>query len=193
MITIEHDINRGTFNELLIINAINGKKVKNTNLLFQNLFYSFFENIDKNDIVKAYKGRPNEKTDVIVKINNQIMNISVKIGIKNSVHCEGIYTFLKFLKELKIPTYIINYYLYYHYADGTMDGSGKNRISVAEYKKDHAGSIEAINQFFNSAEKMEKFSNRFIFKGTKEENSLVDIILWGTPAYGFPEKKLFNI
>lgn len=107
MLEIDHTINRGLFNELLIIEAINGKKVCHTNLLFQELFYSFFKDIDANDRIKAYKGKPNEKTDVIVKINNQIMNISVKVGVKNSVHVEGIYSFIMFMKELKIPQYIL--------------------------------------------------------------------------------------
>lgn len=181
MIEIDQSTNRGIFNELLIIEAINGKKVKNTNLLFQELFFSFFKDISYNDVVRAYKGMPNEKTDIVVKIKDQVMNISVKVGIKNSVHSEGIYSFIYFMKDLNFPSQIINKYLYYHYADGTMNGSGKNRISVAEYKEKHSSSIVDINKFFNNEENMEKISNRFIFKGLASENSLVDIILWGTP------------
>lgn len=177
--------NQGVLNELRIIDAINGKQVKDVGFLFQDLFYSFFKNINETDVIKACKGREFEKTDIIVKIGKQTMNISVKMGIKNSVHCEGIYYFLKFLKELKIPYFAINEYLLYHYADGTMNGTGSYRLSANEYKKDNMDKIDMVNRFFNNPRNLEKIANRFIFKGTNDKNSLVDIILWGTPELFF--------
>lgn len=179
MIEIDYKTNIGIANELFIIEAINGEKVKNVNFLFQELFYSFFKNIDGNDVIHAYKGQPLEKTDVVVKINNQTMNISVKMGFRNSAHCENIYYFLQFLKELRIPYDIINKYLAYHYADGTLNGTGIERLSAEEYKKSHQEEIDLINKYFNNSKNMEKIANRFLFRGTNLKNSLVDIILWG--------------
>ena len=64
-------------------------------------------------------------------INDVIKNVS----IKNSVHVEGISSFIHFLIENKVDRQNVINYLKYHYADGTTNGSGLNRISVDEYKK----------------------------------------------------------
>ena len=173
-------VNIGILNDYQIIEAINNKKIKDVSFLFQELFYSFFKNIDENSIIKAYKGNEIEKTDIVVKINNQRLNISVKMEIKNSVHCENIYYFLKFLKELKINQEAIEKYLLYHYADGTKNGTWKNRMSAKEYKELHQKEIDMVNKYFNDPKNMEKIANKFLFKGNQESNSLVDIILWGT-------------
>lgn len=173
------NINLGILNELVIIRAINGKKVKDVNFLFQELFYDFFKDISPDDYIKAYKGFEFEKTDVVVEIDKKIMNISVKFGFRNSVHCENIYYFLKFLKSLKIPSFIINEYLYYHYADGTMNNTGSYRMSALEYKEKYQNKIDFVNKYFNNKKIMREIANRFVFKGTKEENRLVDVILLG--------------
>ena len=153
-------VNIGILNDYQIIEAINNKKIKDVSFLFQELFYSFFKNIDENSIIKAYKGNEIEKTDIVVKINNQRLNISVKMEIKNSVHCENIYYFLK---ELKINQEAIEKYLLYHYADGTKNGTWKNRMSAKEYKELHQKEIDMVNKYFNDPKNMEKIANKFLY------------------------------
>lgn len=184
--------NIGFINEENLVKALNGKKVNEVNLLLQLMLYDCFKDIKEKDYIKAYLGNGMEKTDVIIKIKNESLNISVKYGIKNSVHCEGIYTFLKFLKEeLKIPTKIVNYYLDYHYGDGTLNGTGLNRISLNEYKTDpkNVYKISKVNEYFNNPINNLKIVKRFILKGTDLKNKEVDVLFHGTPQDFFYVKK----
>mgnify|MGYP006990256997 CR=1 FL=1 len=41
-------------------------------------------------------------------------------------------------------------FLKYHYADGTIDGTGENRMTVAEYKEKYQQEIDLINKQFNN-------------------------------------------
>ena len=75
-----------------------------------------------------------QKTDIFIKINNIKKRISIKSGIKNSVHVEPISEFIHFLIENNIEKKYIISYLKYHYADGTTNGSGIKRVSISEYK-----------------------------------------------------------
>jgi len=78
-----------------------------------------------------------------------VRGISIKKGVKNSVHVEGIESFTTFLKELGVRKSLINMFLKYHYADGTKNGTGDIRISSAEYKKHHQNEINKINKELN--------------------------------------------
>ena len=51
------------------------------------------------------------------------------------MHIEPLKEFIKFLKEHKIPQNIIDEVLKYHYADGTIDGTGKHRISLSRIQR----------------------------------------------------------
>ena len=55
--------------------------------------------------------------------------ISIKKGINNSVHVEGISSFIHFLIDSNVSREAVIEYLRYHYADGTQNGRGINRIS----------------------------------------------------------------
>lgn len=67
--------------------------------------------------------------------------------MKNSVHSEPISEFVHFLILNKMPREMVVNFLKYHYADGSIDGSGINRMSISEYKKSHQNEIDEINVF----------------------------------------------
>ena len=104
--------------------------------------------------------------------------ISVKKGIKNSVHIEGISQFIHFLILNKVPRDIIIKYLQYHYADGTTNGKGINRLSSEEYKINHQQDIDAINHILNQDNLLKRAIIRFILKGNNSEY-FIDAIITG--------------
>ena len=85
--------NKGIKNELIYVNYLNNKKVRELNPLIQELLYKVFEKINENDKIIA-KNNLAEKTDIIVTINNEEKNFSLKIGDKNSFHMEPISEFI---------------------------------------------------------------------------------------------------
>ena len=66
------------------------------------------------------------------------------------------------------------------YADGTKNGTGINRISSEEYKKNHKRDIEIINDFINDGKIIEKAVDRFILFGNNSKYS-IDAICLGNP------------
>lgn len=104
--------------------------------------------------------------------------ISIKKGVKNSVHAEPISTFVNFLKECGMDYELVKKVLLYQYGDGTMNGTGEKRISSQEYYMKHSDDIEKINSFFNSDYFITRAVNRFIIYGNNSDIP-IDAIIYG--------------
>lgn len=169
----------GYLTEQCIVNYLNGKKVKNLNIIYLEMIENLFKNINQEDRIIAWKNPFLQKTDLFIKINNEIKRISVKSGIKNSVHVEPISEFIHFLIKNNVERKYIIYYLKYHYADGTTNGSGLKRISAEEYKKENQKEIDLLNKRLNNKELIAKAIDRFILKGNNDIHS-IDAIIYGS-------------
>lgn len=171
-------VNNGVKNELIFLCYLNEKKVKELNIIMQDLIYRIFDNISQDDIVYASKTQIPEKTDMILKIRNEEKRFSLKIGSKNSVHAEPITEFVHFLIENKIPRFILMKFLKFHYGDGTTNGKGINRMSVLEYKEKNVDDFKEINKYFNNSSFVKKCVERFILKG-RNSDKCIDVLLTG--------------
>ena len=170
----------GYQNEYNFVLMFNNKMVKELNPLCQDLIYSIFYNITENDLIKSWRNHYDQKTDIFLKIGNAIKGISIKLGSRNSVHVEPIKNFVQFLSEHNIPENIINQYLKFHYADGTIDNTGVNRIAAEEYKNSNQESIDIVNLYFNNKEILSDAVERFVLIGNNS-NYTINAIILGTP------------
>lgn len=173
--------NSGIRNEYLFIKEMNGKKLNELSLLIQELILFLFPHIKEHSIIKCYKNIEYEKGDIVIQVGYIKKYISIKMGHKNSVHCESIKKFKKFLEGLNISQLTINEILKYQYADGTLDGTGKYRKSSIEYKQDNKDSISFINKELNKRDIIQKVVNRFIIQGTQWHTHKIDLLVYGTP------------
>ena len=170
----------GFQNEDEFVKCLDNKEFRNVEFNLRLFLEDLFGVINDNDIVKCYKSKGPYKYDIIIEINNKIKRISIKKGFKNSVHSEPISEFIHFLILNKMPREMVINFLKYHYADGTTNGSGVNRISISEYKKSHQKEIDESNVFLNNKDILIKAINRFVIKG---RNSIykIDALLYGVP------------
>lgn len=168
----------GFKNEEEFVEYLNGKLVKEVHPIFQELFNTLYKNISSQDKIICWLDFNKRKADMYVKINNIIKGISIKKGIKNSVHVEHIDDFIEFMNKLGVEENIIKEYLKYHYADGTMNGSGEKRLSSIEYRQKNQCSLDYINSKLNINEYIDKFTERFILKGNRS-NYEIDAIIYG--------------
>lgn len=168
----------GYQNEEEFVNYLNRKKVDQVNPMFYDFLTSIFEKIHNNDVIYAWKNDQIEKADIFIKINNIVKRISIKKGIKNSVHAELISVFLKFLIQNGFDQKTIEKIMKYHYADGTTDGTGKERFSVAQYKEKHQSEIDQINQLMNQSDFIRKAIDKLILRGNQGDKS-IDCIIYG--------------
>ena len=184
----------GFQNENEFIRVLNNKKVKQLNYNLQLFINDIFKKISDNDKINCYKNYEKQKYDIFIKINNIIKRISIKKGVKNSVHAEPISEFVHFLIDNKMPKNMVINFLKYHYADGTKNGSGNKRLSIEEYKYDHQEEIDEINNFLNKEEILKKAIDRFIVKG-RNSDVKIDAILYGVPEdfIWIRTKDIYNI
>lgn len=168
----------GYDNEFEFVKYLNNKKVYELNPMFRNFIDNIFYDINGADIIKSWKNHYPQKADIFIKIGNIIKGISIKKGIRNSVHVEPITEFIHFLIENNVEKKHIIEYLKYQYADGTTNGSGKKRMSASEYKMNNQNKIEAINKVFNEKNIYNKAIERFILKGNNCDYN-IDAIIYG--------------
>ena len=170
----------GFQNEKDFIKLLNNKKFNNLSFSLQLFINDIYGEINDNTIIKCFKNDKQQKYDIIIDINKKIKRISIKKGVKNSVHTEPITEMIHFLIENKMSKDMIINFLKYHYADGSTNGKGINRISISEYKKKHQKEIDEINKFINNKNFLYKAINRFIIKGRNSKNK-IDAIIYGVP------------
>lgn len=168
----------GFENEYEFVKNLNGKNIQELNPLLRELIYYLFYDIKEDDIIKCWRNHFPQKSDILIKVKNRLRGVSIKKGIKNSVHVDCISEFIHFLIENKIPRPIIIKYLKYHYADGTTNGSGKKRMFAEEYKKIHQQDIDEINKVFNQEELLRKAITRFVIKGNNSKYC-IDALVYG--------------
>lgn len=169
----------GFQNEIIIAKYLNNKKVKEVNPIFKDLITKLYRNIDEESIIKSEIDYTKKKYDLIIKIDDVIKRISIKKGINNSVHVEGISSFIHFLIDSGIEKNVIEEYLKYHYADGTTNGTGEKRLSGEEYKEQNQDKIDYINSKINTPYMLDRAINRFVLQG-KNSGIKIDGIIYGT-------------
>lgn len=165
-----------TYEEMLC-KKMNGKKVGDIEEVLQKMIYQFMGQVNDETIVYVYRFRDEGKADICIKTEKEEKLLSVKYGDKNSVHTESIHTFRKFILYNNCGWDILEAYLRYHYADGTLDGSGKMRMAVSEYKTLHHEEVEKINRRFNRKEMRLAAYERFLFRGIVPKKKKIDGIL----------------
>ena len=173
-------MNNGKQNEFDFVLMLNGKKVSTLDPNTYDLIHAIYNNIDDSSIIKAWKNHYKQKMDVMISIDGIIKSISIKSGSRNSVHVEPFSSFCFFLEKNGISLNIINLYLYYHFGDGTLDGTGNKRKSGEEYKKLNQKEIDLFNKKICNEKLIEKAIDRFVLIGTNSKYS-IDAICYGTP------------
>lgn len=168
----------GSDNEFEFVKYLNGKKISELNPMFRDLIDELYPLVQEDSIIKSWRNHYNQKSDIFIKINGKMKGISIKKGIKNSIHVEGISNFIHFLIENKVDREIVLEYLKYHYADGSTNGKGLERLSVDEYKKNNQAGIDEINKVFNDENILKNAIERFITKGNNSDY-YIDAIIYG--------------
>ena len=120
-----------------------------------------------------------QKTDIFIRINGVMKGISIKKGMKNSVHVERITDFIHFLIDNKVDKEIVIQYLKYHYADGSINGTGKKRLSCEEYKIHNQSEIDSINKAINNEKILRQAIEKFVIKGNNSD-FYIDAMIYGT-------------
>lgn len=168
----------GFDNEYEFVKKLNGRKVNEIDPLLEIVVKDLFPKTCYSSYIKCWRNHYRQKSDIFLKINGIMKGISIKKGSRNSVHVESIYSFTDFLIKNGVDKKSVVDFLKYHYADGTLNGTGTNRISADKYKEENLENIDKLNQIFNSEELIRAAIDRFVIKGVNSE-FFIDGIIYG--------------
>ncbi|MBJ6275871.1 hypothetical protein JGU48_13575 [Staphylococcus aureus] len=170
----------GNKNEELLVKYLDGKKLSDLNTNMKNFINFIIQDKEiifaKEDIIKSYLVTNNKfKQDIIIVLQGEEYNVSVKMGTGNSVHQEKIEDFINYLKNnYNISETLANDFRLSIWVDGTLDGKGdvNNRFKISKLKEIYPESKEKIQKFLN--ENRKGLITHFIKVG--RHNSHVDYI-----------------
>ena len=168
----------GYQNEVNFAAEINKKKYCDLNDNMKNFIKFIFNDVKNDDVLECKRYKAKCKADVYIKLNNVIKRISIKSGMRVSVHAEPINDFILFLKSINISNNILKYLLLYHYGDFTTDGSGNVRLSASELKERYENEIRIFNKYVNYRNIIKKVIIRCLFNGKSNINT-ADYIYYG--------------
>lgn len=176
----------GFKNENDIIKAINKKRYFRLN---NNLKYNLkkvFEVISP--FARFYAKKCEEKyckPDIVITHKNRTVYVSIKSGHSTTIHEEYLRSFILFLRENGISTETQKTIILFHYGDGTLNGTGKKRLSHSEITISLASRIKTANIELNSNKDLIKnFVNRVLFDGNKDFKEKADCIYHGKVELG---------
>ncbi|MGM9857976.1 MAG: hypothetical protein ACI311_01840 [Bacilli bacterium] len=177
--------NFGKTYEELIVYKLNEKRLNELSDFWKTNIKEIFDIKDDNPIITARVVGKKCKTDIEIFCVGKKINVSVKTGEHNSFHQENVFELLDFLSKLGVSKRTINIIKFYHFGDGTIDGTGSKRMDVSEIKVKYGKLIKEANEEINKREIIEKVFERFVIKGANEYYQRIDYIYYGDTEFGY--------
>lgn len=167
--------NTGLKNERQIIEYLNNKMFRYLNINMQRFIGYLFPGINDDRIIYCKKLANHAKGDIEIRSGSLKMIVSIKSGNGNSVHTERVSDFYKFLRSLGVDDMTLKFMLFYHFGDGTLNGTGLKRRDVSYLKTHFQDHIDEANDILNQKHIVEAVINRTLFGA----NNAVDFIYCG--------------
>lgn len=185
---------RGKINEENIINVYNNKKYRDLTQFQKNIIKELFKNVKDDDLITSDICNRFSKPDIYFEINNERKNISIKSGRSDSMHFESLKSFILFLRGLGVSKETQKTIILFHFGDGTLDGTGANRLNFEKIIAEYSEHIRKANNEINSPLIVLEALNRFVFNGIEARKVYTDYIYFGDEDYGVlcSKEKLIN-
>ena len=175
----------GLINEDEIYEALKDKRVSELSNNMRFMMVHLFGILDDKEVIKATKTCEFVKPDIMVTYKNKTLGISIKSNNSELVHCEQLSVFVDVLRSEGISEETIKTLQLFHYGDGTIDGTGKERLGYSEIKYRLLDRIKKANQELNASdERIIRIMNRCMFDGVREDAEKADAIYIGDVNYG---------
>ena len=162
--------NNGVLREDEMIFHLNNRLVKDLPDNLQDFLIHIFGLLDVNTVVKCKRVFGYKKPDFRIIVNGLSVGVSMKSGDAHMLHTEDLMSFLKFLYENGISKKTLNAIRLYQYGDGTLNGTGEDRMTCYEAYDAFKEQIDEANKELNAnKELIVKVMERAIFMGLEEE------------------------
>ena len=182
-------LSKGYLHEDEMIEFLNNKKISSLSNNLRKFIIELFGVVDPDKMVYCEYAIEYTKPDFVVTYDGKKKYVSMKSGNAEVVHHEKIETFLSFLRALGVSEETIKTILLHQYGDGTIDGTGKERIPIDELKYNLRFQIEEANKELNDVDVIKAVTDRVLFQGVNNEVPAADAIYHGTFEYGVTVNK----
>ena len=171
--------------ENAICQAINGKRFKQINGNLKTMLNYLFGEIGPLDKIGCRLTDNYIKPDLILTYKRKETYVSVKNGRATVLHGENIEAFVGFLESIGISKETRETILYYQYGDGTLDGSGSDRMNYHEVYNWLIERIKKANKELNDrVDTLEKVVDRVMFQGVDITAQPAEFIYYGDVDFG---------
>lgn len=177
--------NIGRLKEDEFVFAINGKRADELSHNLKHLLREIYGPFDGKEIIKCGLVEKLQKPDFYIEYKGIRKYISLKTGRAETIAEEGLKLFLEYLRSWNFSVESQKTFLLYHFGDGTMDGSGQQRLEYFDLIKWLGPRIARMNEELNESKEFVKdVVYRCLFKGTVDSNIEADYIYFGDIHYG---------
>ena len=172
--------NNGLKNETRFVEAINGKTFDELSPALRDLL-THANMIERDVPYIANLCNRYSKPDITIWAGSRPLHLSIKSGTSDSIHFENVKSLVLFLRKIGISAETQKTFLLYYYGDGTMDGSGKRKMSFGETLSWLRARIEEANREINDPAFRNALLDRFLLKGREGRVIRADYLVYGTP------------
>ena len=173
-------VNNGILKEDEFVYYLNCQKASELSPNLKNMLVPLFGIVDGRKEISCEKTVNRIKPDIIIKHRGIEKAVSLKTGSSQVVHGEQIKPFVLFLRSLGVSNRTQQTFLLFLYGDGTMDGTGKERMRFQKIMYWLSDRIEEANKELNSNKDLIlKFIDRVVFQGVDPEARSADAIYHG--------------
>ena len=160
--------------------ALHHKKVKELSQHLRFILQELYGALEGEETIECYQTESFIKPDIQIIYKGIIKNISLKSGASDVLHDEYIDTFVNFLGSIGISEKTQKIILLYQYGDGTIDGTGRNRLTGEQVERKYHSLLEYAKKEINeNNELIEKVVERVLFDGVDPDAWHADALYHG--------------
>lgn len=177
--------NNGRTKEEEFVFELNGKKANEVSHNLKHMLREMFGLFDGETIIECGLIDHYQKPDFYIKLGEVTKYVSLKSGRATDLWEINVKDFIFLLREFDLSVDSQKTILIHHFGDGTMDGSGKERMDYTKLRYLLKDRIEKLNIELNEdKEAIKEIVYRAMFKGNQDTNVEADYIYYGDTKYG---------
>ena len=176
--------NHGFLREDEMVYHLDKRKVKDLSNNLYHMMQELYGVLDEEEVITCYKTDDFIKPDFVIIYKDETRYVSMKSGRSEIVHSECIKDFVLFLRSLGVSRETQKTVLYYHYGDGTLDGTGKERYDYDKLRYLLHDRIAKANEEFHNIDIIMSVIERCVFTGTRSNAIPIDALYHGYFEFG---------
>lgn len=177
----------GKQNEIDIMCAFSGVQYEFLTDKWKKHMKKMFPDIQDKDVIHTYFYDDSKaKPDIVIRVNNKSVLVSIKSGHNPSCHLEVFSDFQDFLIKQGVPRRILKIISFYQFGESEKLSNNGVPFSREEIQTQFKQYIQEVNNYFlNNPELVKKIIYRSLIRGVRRYTKPIDFFYYGNARQGF--------